>query len=106
MTKNRATIALAAVLFPLAAVAGFTADSWNPYSKVPTTTPAPVIQVIDAVDDAATPDPLPPCEVEDGSSGPIPCRWDAQKSGNGKGRSFTILDAHTWVYDNGEVAHD
>lgn len=104
MTKNRATIALTATLFPLALVAGFTADTWNPYSRTtPPPAPAPVVQVID---DAATPDPLPPCASEDGSGGPIPCRWDASKEGNGIGTSFTILDEHTWIYDDGTIEHD
>lgn len=33
-----------------------------------------------------------PCQVEDGS-GPdqiLPCRWDAQHSGNGRGYSFVV----------------
>lgn len=109
MTKNRATIALTALLFPLAIVAGFTADTWNPYARAT----AHKVIAPQVVNDAATPDPtptrhapLPPCASEDGSGGPIPCRWDASEAGNGIGRSFTIIDAHTWVYDNGEVAHD
>jgi hypothetical protein len=33
---------------------------------------------------------LPPCGNEDGSSGPVPCHWDAQEQGNGLGTSVTI----------------
>jgi len=35
-------------------------------------------------------DNLPPCGNEDGSSGPVPCRWNAQEQGNGIGTSVTI----------------
>lgn len=33
---------------------------------------------------------LPACEVEDASSGPIPCAWDAGSAGNGRGHSFWV----------------
>ena len=34
--------------------------------------------------------PLPACAVEDGSTGPVPCAWDAREHGNGQGLSFII----------------
>lgn len=46
---------------------------------------------------------LPACENEDGSGGPIPCRWDAGESGNGEGLSFTIVAPNVYVYDSGRV---
>jgi hypothetical protein len=51
---------------------------------------------------------LPACEVEDGSSGPIPCRWQADVAGNGLGSSFTITAPNVYVYDDGhtEVVHE
>lgn len=58
---------------------GLTAESWNPYTRIPG----------QAVNDGATPDPIPPCESDDGS-GPRPCHWDAATQGNGTGASFTI----------------
>jgi hypothetical protein len=49
----------------------------------------------------------PACQIEDGSSGPLPCRWDAQHSGNGQGRSFTIEPladgGRVFRYDDGRV---
>lgn len=36
------------------------------------------------------PQGLPACEVEDASSGPIPCLWDAASAGNGQGHSFWV----------------
>lgn len=49
---------------------------------------------------------LPMCEEEDGSSGPIPCRWDASVAGNGVGVSFTITEPGVFVYDDGHVERD
>lgn len=58
-------------------------------------TPAPL---------TATPSPVsasyPPCESEDSDG---PCRWDANKMGNGKGRSFTVEADGTVRYDDGET---
>lgn len=51
--------------------------------------PVPVVQTI------------PACEVEDGSSGPIPCRWQADEAGNGTGVSFTITEPNHYLYDDG-----
>lgn len=47
-----------------------------------------------------------PCPEEDG--GPtLPCRWDAQRSGNGEGESFTVYPrkggGQITVYDNGTL---
>lgn len=47
--------------------------------------------------------PLPACAVEDGSSGPIPCRWQADVAGNGIGESFTITAPDVYVYDDGHT---
>jgi hypothetical protein len=48
---------------------------------------------------------LPACAVEDASSGPIPCRWDASTSGNGVGHSFTVTrntaGQTVFTYDDG-----
>ena len=52
----------------------------------------------------ATPPTLPYCANEDGSGGPIPCRWDASVLGNGMGDSFTITSPGVFVYDK-EVRH-
>ena len=54
----------------------------------PTVTPSPVSAA------------YPPCESEDSDG---PCRWDASKSGNGKGRSFTVEADGTVKYDDGET---
>lgn len=61
-----------------------------------TAQPAPVVQTI------------PACEVEDGSSGPVPCRWQADEAGNGIGLSFTITEPNHYLYDDGheEVVFD
>lgn len=66
-----------------------------------------------SIDRAATPPhhpTLPLCEVEDGSSGPLPCRWDAGTEGNGIGRSFTVTltrDGHRkFTYDDGTEVVD
>lgn len=40
---------------------------------------------------SAAPGELPACAVEDGSSGPLPCMWDASKQGNGEGMSYIVL---------------
>lgn len=38
---------------------------------------------------------LPPCAVEDASSGPVPCVWFAPSMGNGRGHSFRVYrDGH------------
>lgn len=34
---------------------------------------------------------LAPCGSEDGSGGPLPCRWDARMRGDRRGESFTVL---------------
>lgn len=34
---------------------------------------------------------LPACTIEDGSSGPNPCYWDAQVQGNGIGESYAVI---------------
>ena len=52
----------------------------------------------------ATPPTLPYCLQEDGSAGPIPCRWDASVLGNKRGVSFTITAPGVFVYDQ-EVRH-
>lgn len=52
---------LTALAFLAAFALGLTAESWNPYTRTPG----------QVVDDAATPDPVPPCESDDGS-GPRP----------------------------------
>lgn len=44
---------------------------------------------------------LPDCEFEDG---PGPCRWDAQRMGNGQGRSYTIDPNGTTFYDDAKPA--
>lgn len=53
---------------------------------------------------------LPACAVEDGSSGPLPCRWDAATSGNGRGESFTVSPApyggRIFTYDDGRTVVD
>lgn len=67
-----------------------------PMSSTPT--PSPVAPSSEPVATApATPDALPECEMEDG---PYPCHWDASKSGNGKGRSYTIDPNGTTFYDD------
>lgn len=65
----------------------------------------------------ATPATAPittPCAYEDGSGGPLPCRWDAGTAGNGIGESFTVHPGGptttngtpvTYVYDNGTITH-
>lgn len=40
-----------------------------------------------------TPGALPPCAVEDASSGPTPCVWLASEFGNGVGHSFRVFKA-------------
>ncbi|WP_159795696.1 hypothetical protein [Puerhibacterium puerhi] len=45
-----------------------------------------------------SPTNLPPCEVEDGSTGPLPCFWNAKEQGNGEGRSFWLDAARQTHY--------
>jgi hypothetical protein len=35
-------------------------------------------------------DTLPPCQYEDGSNSPIPCKWTAAKQGNGLGHDVIV----------------
>jgi hypothetical protein len=42
-------------------------------------------------DSSLIPEGLPACTIEDGSSGPNPCFWDASVQGNGTGRSYAII---------------
>lgn len=46
---------------------------------------------------------LPACTIEDGSSGPANCYWDAQERGNGKGKSYSIIGGQI-LYDTPEDA--
>lgn len=46
---------------------------------------------------------LPACAVEDGSSGPLPCYWDASAHGNGIGASYWIATEPGDVDYTGEV---
>lgn len=39
--------------------------------------------------ETATPE-LPACVNEDGSGGPMPCVWDAERRGNGEGQSVIV----------------
>lgn len=57
---------------------------------------------------------LIPCGSEDGSGGPLPCRWDARMRGDHRGSSFTVLPDGDPVdgmrrvlyrYDSGLTAH-
>lgn len=41
---------------------------------------------------------LPPCVHEDGSGGPLPCIWQADRSGNEFGESFIISDGGVTFY--------
>lgn len=44
---------------------------------------------------------LPPCANEDGSGSVLPCYWDAQTMGNGRGDSFMIDPAGRFHYTAG-----
>ena len=44
---------------------------------------------IAAASESAEPE-LPACVNEDGSGGPMPCVWDAEKRGNGEGQSVIV----------------
>lgn len=44
-----------------------------------------------STDSAASVPSLPLCEVEDASTGPSPCWWDAQVQGNGEGTSTVVV---------------
>lgn len=79
-----------ALAFATAFALGMTAETWNPYTHTPG----------QVVNDAATPDTLPPCANEDGSGGSLPCHWDASKQGNGIGRSFAIWGDESITYDD------
>jgi hypothetical protein len=87
------------VLATLALVAGILASTSHP---LPAAAEAGIVTPSQVVDDSAIPD----CEVEDGSSGPIPCRWDAGVLGNGIGESFTITSPGVFVYDDGHIERD
>lgn len=41
-----------------------------------------------------SPSPLPPCPTEDS----VGCHWDAERQGNGQGRSFIVEQDGTVVY--------
>lgn len=41
-----------------------------------------------------------PCKYEDGSSGPLPCYWDAAHVGNHVGNSFWVDRARRFHYEN------
>lgn len=114
-------LAVAAVTYSAVAVANIWPDGDPPYvnddPRAGMTTTSPVrycaagsLVVFDATSgfsgawvpypDApeCDPDPIPPCESDDGS-GPRPCRWDARTQGNGKGTSFTVTADGSVVMD-------
>ena len=41
--------------------------------------------------DRPTFNPLPACEMEDGSTNTTPCMWDAETQGNGAGESVIVV---------------
>lgn len=53
-------------------------------------------------DDNDSSDRMQRCTVEDGSSGPLPCYWDAKNSGNGEGESFVLNERREIIYSHEE----
>mgnify|MGYP000995395285 CR=1 FL=1 len=91
---------VAATATPPAATPSPTAVEPSPVSEAPAPAES-AAPVVDAPASSVSRQGLPDCEFEDG---PGPCRWDASRMGNGRGRSYTIDPNGTTFYDDAKPA--
>lgn len=92
MNRNTLVVAVACGLAGVAVGVGYKADArpGDPPSRPAATRP---------VASPTHTSTLPHCQNEDGSGGPLPCRWDGSHDGNGEGLSYTITKSGLTVYD-------